>query len=262
MTDITEVDEAGNDTPPEGSEPTPLTEVELLATEMGWRPEAEYNGPKEKWKPAKEFIKAERDINRGMKQEMRSMRDQLDRMASMGAKTTERALQRQAEQLQQQFEEAVANRDTAGAARAVKDLQELQSEAANSAPARNVEQDFAARNPWYGADEEATAYAVSVSQREAAKGKSHAEQLDAVEKAIAKRFPELTGAPAAPKPPAAVNAPGRAPVTKKAKGYADLPADARKAIDNFAELFQRKHGQDPEKTRAELARDYWSEQAS
>lgn len=242
-----------------GADPQ-FTEVEQLAMEMGWKPKGQ-GVSDDKWKPAGEWLKVERDINRSLKQEMKAMREQVSRMAEASSKQTERALQRQAAELQAQFEAAVANRDSAGAARAVKELQELEREAVNSAPTANVEQDFATRNPWYGKDDEATAYAVAVSQREAAKGKSHSEQIAAVEEAMRKRFPELFGSQQA-KVPAAVNAPGRSTPAPRKRGFADMPAEVKRAAENYAKLFKDRHGIDPEKSKAEYAEDYWAGQAA
>jgi len=235
-----------------------LTEVEQLAAEMGWKPDGE-GVPEEKRKSAAEWIKKEREINRGLKQDMRSMREQINRMAEASSKQTERALKRQADDLQARFNEAVANQDAQAAAKAMQELNSLQNEAVDLAPAKNVEQDFATRNPWYGKDEDATAYAVAVSQREHAKGKSYAEQIEAVESAMRKRFPELMGvAPA--KTPAAVNAPGRAVQVKREKGFADLPADVKRAAESYAKLYKDKFCLDVEQSKVEYAKDYWAGQ--
>lgn len=257
-----QADDLGADEGQQQAGAAELNEVEKLASEMGWRPEADYTGPKDKWKPAKDFILTEREINRGMKGEIRTMREQIDRMASASSKQTERALKRQADELQARFAAAVESGDVAAAAKVTSELRDLERDAIDAAPTRNVEQDFAARNTWYGKDDEATAYAISVCQREAAKGKSTAEQLEAVDVAIRKRFPELVGGEGKVTPkPATVNAPGRPPA-KREKGYSDLPPAVRDAADKYAKLFKDKHGLDPEQSKKEYASDYWSAQAA
>lgn len=239
-----------------------LSEVEELAIELGWKPETEYTGPEGKWKPAKDWIKVERDINRGLKQDVRGLKEQIDRMAAAGTKQTERALRRQAEELNQRFNEAVENKDAKGAAQAVKELRELEEESRPDTGSADVEADFAKRNPWYGKDEDATAYAIAVSNREAGKGRSHAEQLEAVEEAIRKRFPDVVGEKREAKAPTAVHAPGRSVSSRREKGYSDLPATVKAAADKYAKLFHDKHGLDVEKSKAEYAKDYWQDQAA
>jgi len=266
MTEFTEqepidtgANESGDDVTPPDAQTRELSDVERLAADMGWRPDGD-GVPNEKRKSAEAWIKEEREINRSLKKDMRSMREQINRMAETSSKQTERALKRQADELQARFADAVENRDTQGAARAMQELNNLQAEAVNIAPTANVEQDFASRNPWYGKDDDATAYAVAVSQREHAKGKSAADQIEAVEAAIRKRFPELVGGTSTTKAPAAVNAPSRATSVKRARGYDDLPADVKRAAESYAKLYAEKFGLNVDESKKEYAKDYWDGQ--
>jgi argonaute-like protein implicated in RNA metabolism and viral defense len=236
-----------------------MSELEEVAKAMGWHPEDEFTGDKTKWKPAREFVLAEREINRGMKDTVRRLTDTVERMAQAGTKQTERMMKKQADDLNARFQEAVENKDAKAAAAAVRELRELESESINTASTSNVEDDFAKRNPWYNRDEEATAYAVSVCQREAAKGKSVEDQLAAVDVAMKKRFPELVGGVVDRKEPPVVNAPGRSVSKPKGKTYADLPAEVKAAADRFANLAKTKHGVDPEKTKAQYAKDFFDD---
>lgn len=247
---------SNEDVAPEAVE---LSDVEQLAVEMGWKPEAEYTGDKAKWKPARDFILAEREISRRMKDDVRHLRDQVNRMASASTKQTERALRQQAQEFNRKFNEAVENKDAAAAAEAARGLRELEETA--RAESNATEQDFASNNPWYGTNDEATAYAIAISQREAAKGKSHAEQLSIVEQSVRKRFPELFGEQVVPaRQPAEVHTPSRSVTRSKAKGFADLPVAVKDAAERYAKLFKDKHNIDPEKTKADYARDYWAGQ--
>lgn len=132
-------DKGGGDDAPQ------LTETEQLAAEMGWRPQDQYEGDPARWKPAKDYILAERDISRTMKQDVKRLRDQVDRMASASTKQTERALREQAAQLERRFAEAVENKDTAGAAEAARGMREL--EATARADQGDAESRFASENP-------------------------------------------------------------------------------------------------------------------
>lgn len=244
---------------PEQQEAPPLTEVEQLAAEMGWKSEGEFTGPKEKWKPARDYVLTERDVSRGLKQDVKRLRDTVDRIASASSKQTERALKQQADEINRKFAEAVENKDPTAAAAAAKEMRELQAEAQPGADGANAEADFGRRHSWYGKDEDATAYAISVAQREFGKGASPEKQLEAAEEAVKKRFPELFEEGSTPKPPPSVNAPNsRSVQTKRKKTYADLPPEAKKAAEDYAKLFKQRHDIDPEKSKATYAEDYFA----
>lgn len=240
-----------------------LTEVEQIALEKGWKPKDAFKGDETQWRPAPDFLRKLR-TDTDLKRELRGVREQLDRVAAASTRQTKRALDEQAAEIQGRFDAAIEAKDKAGAARAAKDMQELGEEAkAASAPSTgDVEKDFARDNPWYGKDEEATDYAISVSQREARKGKTVEEQLEAVTIAMKRRFPDLVGEQQqAPdrKAPVTVAAPSRAAQGKREKGYADLPPEAKRAADDYANLFKDRHGKDPAESKKAYARDYFAE---
>lgn len=242
---------------PEQQDAPQLTEVEQLAAEMGWKPETEFTGPKERWKPARDFVLTEREVSRGLKQDVKRLRDTVDRIASASSKQTERALRQQADEINRKFATAVENKDPNAAAAAAKEMRELETSA--QPESNDVEADFGRRNPWYGKDEDATAYAISVSQREFGKGASPEKQLEAAEEAVKKRFPELFEDGSTPKPPPGVHAPNSRSVPgKRKKTYADLPPEAKKAAEDYAQLFKQRHGVDPEKSKTSYAEDYFA----
>jgi hypothetical protein len=245
-----------------GDEAPALNEVEKLASELGWKPKSDYSGPEERWRPADEFIRrttTDRDLRRDMKR----LTTQIDKMAAASSKSIERALNEQQQRLQAEFEAAVEKGDKKGAVDAVNELQKLQADHA-PASSDNVEKDFAARNPWYGKDDEATDYAISVSNRLARQGKSIEEQLDGVEVAMKKRFPDLfEKKEAAPqeRKPLAVATPSRAG-GGKSEAYGDLPPHAKSACDGMAEAAYSRFGGNGDKDkflgtfRKNYAKDY------
>jgi hypothetical protein len=243
-----------------GDEAPAMSEVEQIAFEKGWRPKEQFDGPEGNWKPATDFLRRIPNT-REMKREIKDLRGQIDRLISTSAKQTARALDEQAREINERFQQAVDNKDSAGAAKAAKEMQDLHSEArAEQGNGGNAEADFARENPWYNTDDEATAYAIGISQRLHAQGKSVEEQLKAAADGVRKRFPELfeqREAPTSRREPAAVATPSRGG-GKREKGYADLPADAKRAADNYADLFKLRHGKDLEESRKAYARDYFS----
>lgn len=252
--------------PAENDDAPQLTETEQLAVEMGWRPQDQYDGDPTRWKPAKDFILAERDISRSMKQDVKRLRDQVDRMASASSKQTERMLRQQAEDLERKFAEAVENKDARGAAEAARGMRELESSARTEAP--NPDNDFATENPWYrpGSDDEATAFAQVISQRELSKGIPFDRHKDTVVAAVRQRFPELFSdgqeRQQQPRTPPQLHAPTTRQPTKRGKSFADLPADAKRAAETTARLAASRFGADPEKVKADYATDYFADQAA
>lgn len=252
------------DTASHADEAPQLTETEQLASEMGWRPEADYSGAAP-WKPARDFILTEREISRETKKSVKHLREQVDRMAAASTKATERALLAQADELNRRFTEAVEAKDTKGAAAAAKDMRDLEASArAETAPdPEAIERDFSAENPWYGKDAEATEYAQFVSQRELAKGIPFSQHKDTVTAAVRKRFPELAPAgTVARKDPPSLHAPGSGARRAKEKGFADLPANVKAAAESHARLASSRFGVDAEKAKADYARDYFADAAA
>lgn len=244
------------------AEPAELTPVEQLAVKMKWKPKDQYTGPEGKWKPAEEYILAERDISQGLKDTVKGLKDTVDRLAATSTRQTERALKLQADEINARWEKAVEDGDKGAAAAAQREMASL--EKAVVTDLGNPEEEFARSNPWYGKDDDATAYAQAISQREANKGKSVAQQLEAASAGVRKRFPELfDDAEPAPKPgakpPPGVNAPNsRASGGRRGTTFADLPAEAKAAANRFADLYKQRFNTDPEVSKAEYAKDYFA----
>lgn len=238
-----------------------LSEVEELAFEMGWRPKGQYDGPEGNWRTAKDFLKRI-PSSRDLKREIKSLRDQVDRMGSTATKQQERALAEQARQIQAKFDSAVENGDKGAAADAAKRMRELEAEAtAAHGGGRDYEAEFAEHNPWYKTNRKARAFAISVSVEN--NHLSPEDQLAKVEEEVRAEFPELfqtAAAPGAKKSPPSVHAPTNGSARpNKARGFADLPAEARIAAEKFAEDAKRRFGKDPEATRKQYAVDYFAD---
>jgi len=253
--DDTGADDAGpaNDGAPQ------LSEVETLAVEMGWKPKVDYTGPEEKWRPAKDWIKAGDNIAKGLKDDLKRIKDNMSRMERAGAMTAKRMLDEQRQAIEARFYEAIDNQDKAGATKAANDMRALENESRD--PGEDVEATFAAENPWYGKDEDATAYAISVSNREARKGKTPAEQIEAAAAAVRKRFPDLFEDDHRPtltvKNPPSVNERNARTVDRaKAKDFASLPVEAKRGADEYFKMFE---GRGLKVDRAKFEREYAEE---
>jgi len=254
---------ADNDGGDHGSGAPQLSEVEALAAEMGWEPQASYNGDPTKWRPATDWIKSTNANNRNLKREVKDLKASVERIVAVADKQVKREVQEQLAEIQSRFESAVENKDKAGAAEAVKDLRKLEQEQAPPA-SNDVEADFAKSNPWYGTDEDATEYAIAQSRLQAKKGNTDpAKQLEAVLAAVKKRFPEhFEDGKAEPKPQAGVNAPSsRAVSAPRTKTFADMAPAAKAACERFYEAAKAR-GRDIDKAKfqAQYAKDYFEDQ--
>lgn len=245
------------------AEATALSEVEEIASSMGWRSEDQFEGPKGAWRPAGEFLRRIPNT-KDMKREIKGLKDTVDRMGRASTAIIEKSLREQADTINARFISAVENKDTQGAARATKDMQALEAEAAaNRAPSGDIEADFARDNPWYGSDEDATAYAISVSAREGKKGTGVDDQLPIVLAAVRKRFPELFASEGKgdPKPPPSLATPSRA-ASPRARTFATMPPEAQRAAESMAEQAHSRFGKDREDFKKDYASTYWSGQTS
>lgn len=224
---------------PEQPAPNP---VEGLAQELGWVPKEQFRGNPDDWKPAEDFIKAGRDIQRTLSRDVRSLREQVDTMGRTSAALLEQQLNEQRARLEHAHREAVAADDPQAARQLASRINELdhvtvQAPQPSNEPPTKEGQDWARRNRWYGTDTEATAYAQSRAMEYAKQGLSPARQLAAVERDMKELFPEhFPAAPPANKPPAAVStATSRASGTSsRAKSFHDLPREAQAVARDMA----------------------------
>jgi hypothetical protein len=219
------------DAPIDAPEAAPEPTVAELATDMGWSPLEQWRGSPDKWKPAHEFLRTTADINRTLAKDVKAMRAETERMARTSASIVEQQVAERVAAAEARFNDAVDAGDANAARAATREVDRLQASIASE----NPEVGFTAQNAWYGKDDEATAYAVGISQRMAQQGKSVADQLEAAASGVRKRFPELFNDAPPPKPAPGVNAPMTRATSSsnRAKGVNDLPPSARKAGEMF-----------------------------
>jgi hypothetical protein len=234
----------------EQEEPEPIRQ---LASELGWAPKESFKGDPNEWKPASDFIRASRDINRSLSRELRGVRDQVSRMERVSSQLLSDKLAERDAYWADVQSKAVEDGDQAAVNRAVNERIKLKQSAPPTDPGPPPEtHDFVQRNKaWYGVDPLATFRAQQVTEALAARGISADEQLRQAERAVRKEFPELFPPP--PKPPAGVQtgaARNAAPSSRK-KGFADMPAESQA----MAKQYQKEHGIPLEKFAASYFAD-------
>jgi hypothetical protein len=244
----------------EQAEPEAIT---ALASEMGWVPRDQFRGDPDDWKPATDFIRTGKDIQRGLSRELRGVRDEVSRISRTSADLAEQVRER-----------AVAERDAYWARvqakgveegkqdvvdRAVDERMKIRVEAEkakDTAPDNGPPPETAAfverHKAWFNVDSLATMRAQEICDQLAKRGVAIPEQLQQAERAIRKEFPELF--PKSAKQPAGVQtgqSRSSGGSSSKARGYADMPAESQAMARDMLD----RHGIPLEKT----AESYWKE---
>lgn len=230
------VDDSGSQTP---------SDIDALASEMGWSPKDQWRGTPEDWKDAKAFLKSTVDINRTLSKDVRELKQTTHRMAKTSAAMMEKALVEQRQDLEADFAAAVAANDP----RAAKAASQALSRLDQPGEASDSVEEFTARNPWFTTDKDAAAFAYAICEQN--KTLPADEQLKLAEAGVRKRFPEHFPNPKTPQP--AVNEPGtRTAATPRGKTFADLPRDAQAACISFEKKGVK---------RADYVKTYYEENA-
>lgn len=227
--------------------------AESLASELGWAPKDKWRGDESEWKDARSFLRNTVEVNKSTRRELRATREAAERAARAAAQITERALEEQRQKLLQQRDEAFDAFDKEAVNRIDQQIQKLPQSQPMEDPAIA---EFKSRNAeWFQIDPDATAIAMNAAQRQADAGKSPAEQAQAAEAAVKRRFPEYFEEAKPAKQPAMVNTTGSrsASPAKGPKGFNELPAEAKRAALDF-----EKRGR---ATKEEYATLYWQENA-
>ena len=209
-------------------EPVP-NPIEALASEMGWRPKEQYEGDPEKWKPADQFIKDGRDIQRTTARELREIRETVGRMASTHSQLMDQQLRERDEFWKAKQQEAWEANDKPTFEQASA-IREQIAKAAPQGPPPEVDS-WVKRNAWFTADPVAHNFAVQVCELN--KNLPYGQQLELAEKEVRKRFPEHFPAPAKAPAQVAASTTRAAPSRGNGKTFNDLPREAQEAAKRF-----------------------------
>lgn len=223
--------------PPEPPEEQESDPVEALARDIGWTPKDEFKGDPEAWKPATEFIKAGRDIQRNLSRDVQELKANISNMSRTSATLLQQQLADRDAYWAAQHSDAIEQGDVNAAnfANQQRGMVAQQYQQANRPVILPEAAEFAERNKaWFQRDPLATRRAFEVTETYAQAGKSAAEQLEAAELQVRKEFPELFGQA---KPQANVNTQGQRTATASArkKGLHDMPAEAQAVARDMVE---------------------------
>lgn len=231
--------------------------LEDLASSMGWVPKEKFSGPETDWKPAHEFIRAGKDIQKSLSRELKDVRSTLDTFSKTFAGTLQERLAEQRAELTAKYEKAVDSGDHDAAWQAANGIMKIDQTAQTSAtrpppPAEALE--WQQRNSKVMSDPLASQRAVQLCEPYARANYSAGDQLKAIEPILKREFPHLFDQNDG-KPPPGVSAPGTRMngSTKRGQTYADMPKEMKEIADD---MFDRGVIKDKEL----VARNYFAAQ--
>ncbi len=230
---------------------------EAYARRLGWAPKDEWRGAEERWVDADAFVtRVETEIP-VMRERLRAQdssiaqrdKDIAELKTTIGdfrgfqERSEEKAYNRALKTLRGQQKQAVAEADSDAFDAAAKEIDDLEKDRQasavaatkpNGAPTEDPEfVPWQGRNSWYGDDVELTAYAEQIAPIVARKTRmaSGVALYDAIADEVKKKFPDRFENPRR-KQAAPVDG-GGGKGHKRARGYGDLPAEAKAACDRF-----------------------------
>lgn len=213
--------------------------IETLASDLGWTPRDQFKGNPDDWKPADEFIRAGRDIQKSLSKELREVKSTVSNMSRVSQTLLEQQLRDRDAFWMSKQQEAFEGGDKDAFEQATQQRTLIQQQAPANQPPPEV-QDFADRNAgWFNRDPMATQYAYQVCEMN--KHLPAGEQLKFAEAEVRKRFPEhFQGQSTQTKDPPQVNAPANRGASRGngKKGFHDMPRAAQEA----AQAFNKNHG--------------------
>jgi len=237
------------------------------ARQLGWRPQEEYRGPKDKWIDADQFIeKTEREVP-VMRERLRTLGSENERLKRENADFKRREDEGWGEMVQRSREaeargyeyavgtvkakmrEAVQNADQAAYDKLEDELKHLEKMRPSAPPKRETTSTanrpadpdveyWVQQNPWFKADKRLNKIAIGLEAdlMEDEPFLSTSDRLKKVREEIEKRFPEKFGNPARSAAPTTAR-PGpqaaRGPIRPKQKTEADLPPSARSTMERL-----------------------------
>lgn len=237
MTDVmdtadTGADQALIDTGDTSGDSTPVNndtpEIEALAAETGWKPGDQWKG--EGHMSASDFLKHQAARAKDKSDEAKSLTKRLDKLARTSATILERQLAEQRDELEGRYADLVAANKPTEARRVAQQIDSL--ERVDDDPGA----DFKTRNSsWFEKDDEATALAFGICEREARKGTDPEKQLELAEAAVRRTYPHLFGEAPQRKTPIAVSSPASrsAPARSRQFTAESLPPEAKKALAGY-----------------------------
>uniref|UniRef100_A0A6M3J296 Uncharacterized protein n=1 Tax=viral metagenome TaxID=1070528 RepID=A0A6M3J296_9ZZZZ len=232
--------------------------VETQAKNLGWVPKDEFRGDPEQWRDADEFIQHGEATLPILRDNIKTLHKKLDDQgrvikdfAAHHKKVEEKAYQRALKKLKEERLAAVDKGDTQEFEKIDKEIADLEKTSAGTKPGAGFAE-WKEENQWYEDDIDMSIYADNVGTYLAARHPAwpSAKVFAEVTKKVKAKFPAKFKNGRRDQQPL-VESGGAGPAAAAGKKYADLPAGAKKACDDFV--------QEGLLTREEYVKDYFAE---
>jgi hypothetical protein len=211
--------------------------LEDLASGMGWVPKDKFQGNETEWKPAHEFIRAGKDIQRSLSRELKDLRGTLDTVAKTSASILQERLAEQRAELSARYQKAVDDGKPDEAWQAANGIMKLDAAAQETITARPAPHpdavEWSQRNSRVAGDPLAMQRAVQLCEPYARAGKSAGEQLASIEPMLRREFPHLFDGQETKAPPGVAQPTRMNGTQKKSETYAELPREAKAIADDM-----------------------------
>lgn len=229
------------------------TDVERVAMDIGWNPDFEG----ENAKTAEEFIKASRDITDAYRKQIKNSSEKISllekgfldfkEILSAEHEAKQKAMEAKIEELNRMREKALDEED-------VPEVRKIESQIrtesaalaktirrgeAESKQTKNPDFDeWNKKNPWYGTNDEMTAYAEAQFENDLSlRGLSAKRVYAKIEARVREEFPEEFESEKKPQKKTAVESGGSGPRRSSKITYSDLDAETRRTVDEMLDMY-------------------------
>jgi hypothetical protein len=238
--------------------------VELEALAMGWKPESQYKGPKDKFVSAAEYVERGKTILPFLNKELSKAYKKIEGLEkavntaiSYTSKAEQRAYAKAKADLEAELDAAAEAGNRADVRAITKDIIDLEAELAAAPKATpQVPPDFQAwmdDNPWYGQDKALSAACNAIGEEVFEEGFTGKAQIKEVDRRLREAFPAKFAKPENPHRRQAAAVEGSGSVRRPTgKTYADLPHDAKAMCEEMMKDL-------PTLTREKYAAGYFAE---
>jgi len=242
-----EIQDTGEEKGEEEQEPQTDEEemsFEEEARQEGWVPLEEWKGRKDDWVDAETFVRRGREIlpivNSKLsrtEKELEELRKKFDRYEHASKEAMKRQQKKHMEELEDIRKQAFEDQDYEKFREVEQEMEDLKKD--EKGEEDDIQQhpavrDFLSKNPWYGQDEDLTAYADAISAKMELPNATPEERLEKLSERVKQAFPHKFEDKT--KARRRVVEPGR-PSQRKPKSkkpsYDDLPDEAKKACQEF-----------------------------
>jgi hypothetical protein len=219
---------------------------EAEASEQGWTPKENWKGPEEKWTDAKTFVERGEKIAGILKSKVERLETKVESLTEANKKfgeyhkqtveTQRKKTAKRIAELEGQLAQSITDGDGQAYTVARNEIDDLKSQqqapADDEAAWNQMTQSWVAENRWYVENPKLAAYADGISDRVRAEGYTGQAYFSELSRRVHEDFPEAFENPKKSKANA-VDEGGQKSTGSKAQTYDSLPADAKKACNDF-----------------------------